>query len=62
MFFVRLITALAIVLLSASIFGIVVGLENGNIGQIVISGAFFFFSAFALYGSKVRKVENKMKK
>lgn len=55
MFFVRLITALAIVLLFASIFGIVVGLENGNIGQIVISGALFFFSAFALSGSKVEK-------
>lgn len=62
MFFVRMITALAILLLFASLFGIIVGLENGNIGQIVISGALFFFSAFALSGSKVEKEGNKIKK
>ena len=62
MFFVRLITALAILLLFVSLFGIILGLENGNIGQIVISGAFFFFSAFALSETKVRKEGNKIKK
>lgn len=54
MFFVRLITALAILLLFASLFGIIVGLENGNIGQIAISGAFFLLSGFFLTGSTVK--------
>lgn len=55
MFFVRLITALAIVLLFASIFGIVAALENENIGQMIISGAFFLLSGFFLTGSTVKK-------
>lgn len=55
MFFVRLITALAIVLLFASIFGIVASLENENIGQMIISGAFFLLSGFFLTGSTVKK-------
>lgn len=54
MFFVRLITALAIVLLFASIFGIVAALENENIGQMIISGAFFLLSGFLLTGSTVK--------
>ena len=55
MFFVRLITALAIVLLFASILGIVAALENENIGQMVISVAFFILSGFFLTGSTVKK-------
>lgn len=54
MFFVRLITALAIVLLFASIFGIVASLENENIGQMIISGAFFLLSGFFLTCSTVK--------
>lgn len=54
MFFVRLINTLAIVLLFASIFGIVAALENENIGQMIISGAFFLLSGFFLTGSTVK--------
>ena len=54
MFFVRLINTLAIVLLFASILGIVAALENENIGQMVISVAFFILSGFFLTGSTVK--------
>lgn len=55
MFFVRLFFLLAILLMFASLFGIVAALENGNILQMFISASFFLLSGSIISEYKINK-------
>ena len=55
MFFIKLMNALMILLMLASLFGIAAAFDNHNMLQLVISGAFFLLSGLALTGAKENK-------
>ena len=55
MVFVRLMNALMILLMLASLCGIAAAFANHNMLQLVIRGAFFLLSGFALTGIKENK-------
>lgn len=59
MFFVRLFIAMEILLMFASLFGIVAALENENILQMVISASFFLLSGCMISGSKINKKQGR---